>query len=429
MLTLLKLNRDHILFVSIFLSFISGNSLLLLCNLIVITLFLTKGAHLYISSFVMLFFFLAMSSIFQGNLNVRGFLLSFLTFSSFVYIFIIRHKVYFSEDSNTKALVLSLIKFHVLLSILQLPIQIYQYAGNIGLGYGASTGDVAYGTIGHSGMLAYKAAISLISILYISNEYSKKTKYVCLSLVAVSLLLVGSNHTLFFLLLSYLLASVFPNNLKNFRVKRSSFFRGLFVLTFSAFTLIAYLSLFSDQANLIRSNISVVASNFENNARLTVLYSTINLMLDEFFVGIFGLGIGGFNSRAAFMLSGTYLWEGVNPLIGFHMSPYFKEILYPLWNLEVRSNPYISGTYFQPFSFYLTVLAELGIFAFFLLISFIIKCVYQSLKFSNLHITALIIFFVLMCGIQNLPEFPNVAIPALLLISYSYFNSKKSKGS
>jgi hypothetical protein len=109
------------------------------------------------------------SLLFGYSFSLVSFLLAGLTFSSLLYVFV-AHDFATHSFINTifdlKHVLQKVMLLHICLSAVQLPIQIVQLIANWGLSLSVfslniSAGDVAYGTLGHSGVLAYKATFSL----------------------------------------------------------------------------------------------------------------------------------------------------------------------------------------------------------------------------------------------------------------------------
>ena len=418
-MNIFTLNTYTLLKILIVLSFSSGNSLISIGSLLVVLLHVGRGSDKYLYVYLLLLVLSILSGVSQGNFYVRGYLLSFITLSPLAFYFIARRLLNldrFAESNIEKVLLL-----HVYLSIMQLPIQIFQLllANNLNFSAflsNASAGDVAYGSIGHSGVLAYKAALSLFIThsLYSFGKISLLYRNLFTAVLFLSILIVGSNHTVIIGCFSLLIAFIFYSK---FNAHKIFVVLKLSLLLISISLLFIYI--FESQFNLIKSNILIAVDGAGELPKVKIYSDIWNLFVAEPIYYFLGLGIGSYSSRASFILSGTYLWEGINPLIGFQMSPYFESNLLPLWNLDVRSITYLSGTMFQPFSFYATMLSEYGVIVFSLIILLLSRIIFSKGSI-DVFSRAAFIFFLTMLFIDNFMEYLNVVIPYIIYLSYAY---------
>jgi hypothetical protein len=133
-----------------------------------------------------------------------------------------------------------------------------------------------------------------------------------------------------------------------------------------------------------------------------------------------GVGGGGFNSRASFMLNGDYTSVSFVPI---SVSEWHSKYIMPLWSQSILSQAYQDGSMNQPFSSFLSILAEYGIFGVTLVIGSFIKL--RSFLLSQLatnqrretNALNFCFIFMLMAGLlDNIYEYTEIILPYFMLI-------------
>jgi hypothetical protein len=378
----------------------------------------------FVAIYIALVFLALIAGFIQDEYYLKGYFLSFLTLSSLAYYFIVTN--WLRNDLRAIFNLEEILDLHVKLSLLQLPVQALQIYRSYGLDLSsfatnASAGDIAFGSLGHAGFLAYKTILSLFIIQSLGSKYSGPRKTCFIAILGISLLLVGNNHSLIVGVVSLVLGSLLTMEMNARKV--AVFIRASAILII---VLALYTLAFSPQVSLVFGNIAAFSERVLEIPRVA-MYSDIFTIFSELpFLMFTGLGLGSYCSRASFILSGTYLWEGINPILGVQMSGYFERFLLPAWNLNMRGNVHISGTLYQPFSFYATILAEWGVAIFCLAIYFITKLVHLFRQIDAIALSALI-FFLIMCFVDNFVEYLNVASPFIVYLTYIYYRKNPNR--
>lgn len=382
-----------------------------------LVLLVGRGAEKYVGLYLFFLIMALVSGVVQGEFYFKGYALSFVTLSSFAFYFITKSTIA-NKPWNVQR-VEDILLLHVYLSMLQLPMQLTQIIFAYGFSLSifasdASAGDIAYGTLGHASFLADKAVLSFILIQAISYRFSMRARLAYSGFVLASLLIVGSNHTLIAFGLAIIFGLIFAGGLS---------FRGMVLkakyVAIVALVTLLYSIYFEQQMQIVQSGINIALDKLAELPRIKSYIDTLEIFHQNPILAVFGFGMGSYSSRASFILSGTYLWGGVHPLLGMQMSKFFELNLLPLWNLEMRENVHLLGTIWQPFSFYATILSEYGIFIFFAAL----VCIGKLLLISrNVDIYArwALIFFLIMCFTDNFVEYPNIAIPFVIYLTYAF---------
>mgnify|MGYP005849116075 CR=1 FL=1 len=319
----------------------------------------------------------------------------------------------FTNISTDVKILETFIIAHVYLSVFEFPLQLFQFVSYYGLNFSelminSSAGDIAKGTIGNSALLAYKQILSILLVLMFPALFSRY-RTLLLVILVVSFLLIGANHSLILFLLAVVLAFLFDKP----SMKMIFAFISLSVVG-AAFMFFV----FHSQVQYIVSTLS--RFDLESFPRYKVFlewfdYSNFNEILQTFLAGS---GPGSLGSRASYILSGEYLWGGTMPLLGVSMMETFKSVMLPLWNSEITSNLYISGTYYMPFSTYVSIFLEYGIIVFLLFCYFVFYCV--LLLQRNLGFVGAVfgLFVAVMLAVDNFVEYPRFFLPILLTVFY-----------
>ena len=110
-----------------------------------------------------------------------------------------------------------------------------------------------------------------------------------------------------------------------------------------------------------RENIALAMDNVDVR-KITMFHEFISLLKDDNQIFIIGTGPGGYNSRSALLLSGDNQ-NFVNKALGNIQPVYYKKYIYPLWNRTfVSQAAHTDGTRNKPFSSFVSIWAELGVF-------------------------------------------------------------------
>lgn len=148
---------------------------------------------------------------------------------------------------------------------------------------------------------------------------------------------------------------------------------------------------------------------------------------------LFGSGPGTFNSRSAFMVGSPAYFTKFQSIKDSQQPYYFKNYAYTLWNDSNTSQAlYLDGFRNQPFSSLLAFLGEYGLIftsVFFLFLYNQYKKMEKAYRqFNNNHEAEIYFrtykFSVILLGllfvIDNFFEYPEVMLPIILLMRFSY---------
>jgi len=167
--------------------------------------------------------------------------------------------------------------------------------------------------------------------------------------------------------------------------------------------------------------------NFEN-PKVVLFRRLINQVpRDNYFAPFIGLGPGQFSSRASLIGSELYL-GGMNnpidiPIIEGKTTIYVKEHLMDLW-LWAENLPRPAGSTLRPFSSWLSVISEFGIFGILLTIFIIYTSFFKVRNKLRTNLDRILAFslgagiiFIFLLGFQeNYWEVPQAIFPGLLLL-------------
>jgi len=333
----------------------------------------------------------------------------------FLYFFIISGIVLISstEVRNKRQFLEAFIKAHVYISLLEIPIQLIQFVNEYGLNAGlflvnSSAGDVGHGTIYNSALLSYKQIISLFFVLMFPALFTKQ-RVAMLFALAFSILFIGANHAILAVIASIGIATV----LTKFNAKRAIILSVVLLLLFVVFNV-----LFASQTQYVMNTFS--RFDLEEFARIRVLFDWLDI--DNGFSGLqtlfTGKGLGVYGSRTSYIMSGEYLRGGEMPLLGVNMINDFKDYLLPLWNKEITSNLYISGTYYMPFSSYTSIFMEMGLIGLIVMLLVIHWSAMISGKVIGFSGLVFVVFVSIMFFLDNFIEYPRFMLPVLIAVFY-----------
>ena len=139
-----------------------------------------------------------------------------------------------------------------------------------------------------------------------------------------------------------------------------------------------------------QKNIDNTINAFKNpevyawDARKVLLFTRYADMIQDNPALLFsGTGVGGFNSRVAFMLNQDSD-NAFTRLLGHHEPIFHEKYIYPLWNKHfVSQEEFTDGTRNKPFSSMIGILSEGGLFVFLLYIYFWLRFIKAYYKKGN----------------------------------------------
>lgn len=131
-----------------------------------------------------------------------------------------------------------------------------------------------------------------------------------------------------------------------------------------------------------RENIALAMDNVDVR-KITMFHEFISLLKDDNQIFIIGTGPGGYNSRSALLLSGDNQ-NFVNKALGNIQPVYYKKYIYPLWNRTfVSQAAHTDGTRNKPFSSFVSIWAELGVFFIVIFAIIYIKLIKQLRRYKR----------------------------------------------
>ena len=416
---LFSVSSRGLVVLSVYISFLYTDIFIAIFSLFILAPLFLDGARKYFGVYFLFLMFSLLGGLFGSEFLLISYLFSIITFVAIFFWFLSgSHRI-------SLELVHSFMYAHVAASFLQLPLQFLQLFMAYGLDWGvlfsnSSAGDIAVGTLGHSGVLAYKAIISVFFLMLLKGSIRKSRFIFLLSSLLLSFFIVGSNHTLIALGLVFLLEAVygvfvvFFARLSNLKFSVSSVLVGvagfmlLLILTLSA----------SSQVEYIYNSVRALLDSDFMVGKVVAYLNTYKLFAENIGLLVVGVGVGEYASRASFMLSGSYLRSGELPFIGAVYSQEFLVGLSSLWTDSIKSNPAISGTMFQPFSSHLTLIAELGMILYVLFSVYLFRIIFVIKK--DVYARGLFLFFYILMFFENIFEFVRVSIPVIFVLGFYY---------
>lgn len=131
-----------------------------------------------------------------------------------------------------------------------------------------------------------------------------------------------------------------------------------------------------------RENIVLAMDNVDVR-KITMFHEFISLLKDDNQIFMIGTGPGGYNSRSALLLSGDNQ-NFVNKTLGDIQPIYYKKYIYPLWNRTfVSQAAHTDGTRNKPFSSFVSIWAELGVFFIVIFAIIYIKLIKQLRRYKR----------------------------------------------
>jgi hypothetical protein len=264
-------------------------------------------------------------------------------------------------------------------------------------------------------------------ILILFSEFIKNKKKDILIFMLLSAILaylpgnMSSIFCLFATFICYLFLSFFSQIIIG-KIKRGTLIIGVMGIT------VFSLGWFIESENILYG-IDVFGKLFRVDPPIKVkaVFSTIEMLQENKEAPIVGVGLGNFASRAAYMVSGEYLFH--QPIfIPATPSEYTSHYLLSIWNRST-SNKIIGGSIGdsminEPFNQYLAFLGEGGIGAFIALLLIYLLMLKKGLRRPQSELLILISIFSLALLTTNLwIDFPNFAIMFWIGIKYSNIHS------
>ncbi|ANG61163.1 hypothetical protein A8C75_00955 [Marinobacterium aestuarii] len=353
---------------------------------------------------------------------VLNYIVSSLLLFPFLFLLIF-HRSFFSSLTSYRVDQFLCFFFHVL--IINGIVGLIQFSIN-------PADDSAIGFYGRSGLQMHGLAILYVfSFVYFYTSDSKYFKIKSFfSLVFFVTCFYGIGLVVFSL--SLLLAIIISS--KN---KIRAIFYVMVLFCFMAFVIFhVNRSAFFYNINNIVVFFGAVVSVFDNShyydyyvpRKILVFINYVDMVRENPSLFVTGVGGGGFNSRAAFLLNGDYSSLSFLPtsVTNYH----FKYVM-PLWSKEILSQQYQDGSMNQPFSSFLSILAEYGflgiafiVFMLSRLRSYVLGLLDYSDDLNRFFINFIIIFvFIIGCS-DNIYEYPEIIFPFFIVV---FWLSKKRK--
>ena len=373
----------------------------------------------YIFFFGFLLFLTFISMLLQEDYFYKGPLIS-LIFSLPLLLSFIN-----SKDKNTAEYFSLFLKVHIYISLIQIPLQFIQFINAYGFQFtlimsNSSVGDVAFGSLYNSFILADKQILSIFFLISIKNEFPGFKYKLILILLFFSFLFIGTNTTKLVLLLSVIFYYIIISNFNLYNLKHL-FSRVSMTIMIIMLFFLADKFIFKSQFQHITIGINKVVANITSIGRIKAFGTITEIYSDNPKYLICGLGSGYYSSRVSFILSGEYLWQGEHELLGIQNNKRFDKYLRPLWNDNIRFNTNLNGTIFQPFSSIITIFSEYGLIVFLAFILIMVN-LYVRIKMDLGKIY--IIFLFGMLFLDNFIEYPRISTPAIVYILYLLNQSK-----
>lgn len=382
--------------------------------------FLFRDAGIkYIIFYCCLLSLTAVSMMLQENYFFKGPLISFIFSLPLLLCFIN------TKDKSTAEYFSLFLKVHIYISLIQIPLQLLQFINVYGFHFtlimsNSSAGDVAFGSLYNSFVLADKQLLSIFFLISIKNEFSGLKYRLILMLLFISFLFIGTNTTKLVLLLAVIFYYIIISNFNLYNLKHF-FSRVSLVIMLILVFFLADKFIFTSQLQHITIGITKAIENFTSIGRIRAFGTITEIYSDNPKYLICGLGSGYYSSRVSFILSGEYLWQGEHELLGIQNNKRFDKYLRPLWNDNIRFNTNLNGTIFQPFSSIITIFSEYGLIA---LLAFILIMVNLYVRTKMDLGKIFIIFSFGMLFLDNFIEYPRISTPALVYILYLLHQSK-----
>ena len=185
----------------------------------------------------------------------------------------------------------------------------------------------------------------VIKLLY--GHLSKKEWYLFI-FISISLIACGYGLGFICLFLTFLVFLLFMGRSKSLII--------LLALGLSAYA-VSQSSFFYYE----RRNITKVIHRVDIR-KLTMFEDFFKLVKDDPQILLLGTGPGGYNSRSTFLLCGDNE-NFINKALGNVEPPYYKKYIYPLWNNSfVSQEAFTDGTRNKPYSNFVSIWAEQGLF-------------------------------------------------------------------
>lgn len=267
----------------------------------------------------------------------------------------------FAVPMNNKTQLLANIQWISKVFILVL-IVINMIGGIIWFNIGGDEWGTAYGT--HYEYVHGLAMVNIMIVLYLgikffSSERNIKTSFL---LLFFCISIFGCQYGLGYICLFTSLL-IFLIMMRRFKMLLGA---GVVIgLTLFIFSLDAF--------QYERSNILRAERNDGDTRKLEMAYDFIDLLKNDTNFLLIGTGAGGYNSRTTLTLSHGKD-NAVKSFLGEVMPPYYSQYIHPLWNDSfVSMESYTDGTRNKPYSSFVSIWAEHGIFFFLIFCGMVFK--------------------------------------------------------
>lgn len=393
----------------IFLSFTFLNKLaIILLPLLIILLYIIcadKGTHFKLRMLLIMAAISLLYNIFREFYFINHFA-SFICVISFFLMF----HISVNYDHNVAK---KLLRIFTYLMVLQGAIGVIQF---LVFRYD----DAFIGFYGRGGLQGHGLAIvyCFLSVFYFSGvSIFERNKSLLISIfffICFVLCFYGSG--LFYFFLAILIASPFRKNLASLLF--------IFPLIIFSYIIISWLN-----PKVIYYNTSVLLYFYDSlmsyyagfvspgtPRRLSFMLDFFNFYFSDPSWMLFGIGGGSFNSRISFLFNGDYSSFDFLPIARHSFA---ENLVFIHWNRDLTTQLFSDGSMNQPFSSFISLLAEYGIFFTFALLYFVLLKIFNTVKIFSLSAA---IFFVsylsFLIMFENIIEYLEVVICLFLLMQY-----------
>ncbi|MGL1935250.1 MAG: hypothetical protein OCD01_09525 [Fibrobacterales bacterium] len=272
-------------------------------------------------------------------------------------------------------------------------------------------GDVLSGTLmGFSSPLTITMSFLsfyLIDIVYIKKQ-SQHKYYLLLSLLMLFLPGMMSGIMAFFTAFS--LSFILIAFKKLLRLKTNKFLLTILIVTSLAFV---FLLAFQSDNILYAINIMDLAIDKQAFIKIKIVFQVIDLLKEDPYILLFGVGLGNFASRAAFMVSGEYL--SYQPFfIPVTPSEFMDKYVLTIWdkssNLKIIGGSIGNSMVNEPFLQYVAIAGEFGLIGFLIILFAFLKILFISLKNENLLMLSVLLFTAMIFFTNTWISYPTFAV-------------------
>lgn len=386
-------------------TFLNKIAILIIPMILIFHFFYGKSKSSYVGVNSFIFFLLTLWWYFNGFLFFNYFI-SVLLFSSFLSIFSAGHYGDFNIFKKALKLLVIIMIVNSALGFVQM--SIYRDP------------DAFIGLFGRGGLQSHGLAIIyalLIPVLHFDNDlFGKNRSKLIIFIFSLSFILCFYGSGLIFVILSCVFVFVVNKNVK-------------YLIMTTAFIPLAMLAVFFFDEAVYYYNIKVfmffiehievwlsTGSTDEAPRRLVLFFNYLDLASNDILYVLFGSGPGTFNSRVSFLLNGDYSSFEFLP-VSIH--PDARDFVFPLWNSELLARGYQDGSMNQPFSSFISVIAEYGVFVFVFSSFYIfnkLKVIYYFFQKELFLYLFSLLFFLLF--FENMYEYMEIIFVFYIIVNY-----------